>query len=214
MNGREQIIRTVRRSLGRDSGPAAPQVAALEHRQASRPRHARPSVGPDLVAQLKQQMARVQMTVTELNNSDQLGSAVAEFLQEHQLPLAVTISPELSDTAWPETLEVHTGAARAEDLSSVTACLCAIAETGSIVMAASPQSPATLRFMPDNHMVVLRRAQVLSHLEEAWAVLRAQPGSMSRAVHINTGPSRTGDVEQVIEIGAHGPRRMHVFLID
>jgi L-lactate dehydrogenase complex protein LldG len=34
-----------------------------------------------------------------------------------------------------------------------------------------------------------------------------------RALHINTGPSRTGDIEQTIEIGAHGPRRMHVLIV-
>ncbi len=214
MTGREQIIGSIRRSLGREGAPGAQQLAALEQRQLARRHHARPAVGTDLVGQLKEHMARVQMSVTELGSLDELGQAVADYLRQHQLPPAVSIAPELASVTWPEEFDVHTGAARAEDLSSVTACICAIAETGSIMMAASPESPATLRFMPDNHMVVLRRDQVVSHLEDAWAVMRQQDQGISRAVHINTGPSRTGDVEQVIEIGAHGPRRMHVFLVD
>ncbi len=214
MSGRDQIIGNIRRSLGRDEPLAEQQVAALQSREAAHRQHARPQVGGDLVGQLKKQMARVQMTVTELGSEAELGEAVAEYLREHQLPANISIAPELQHVDWPEALEVHAGAARSEDLSSVTACICAIAETGSIMLSASASSPATLRFMPDNHMVVLCRAQVVSHLEDAWQVMRDQPGGISRAVHINTGPSRTGDVEQVIEIGAHGPRRMHVFLVD
>lgn len=214
MSARDQIMASIRGSLGRTAAPAEQQVAALQMRGEAARRHSRPAVSDDMMGQLKTQMARVQMTLTELESEDELAEAVASYLREHQLPAAITIAPELAHVQWPESLEVHTGAARASDLSSVTACICAIAETGSMMMAASAQSPATLRFMPDNHMVVLRRDQVVAHLEDAWAVMREQPGGISRAVHINTGPSRTGDVEQVIEIGAHGPRRMHVFLID
>lgn len=214
MNGRDQIIGNIRHSLGRDAELSEQQLEALQMRQSAKRQHARPRTGDDLLVQLKEQMARVQMTLTELSSEAELGEAVTSYLREHQLPAAITIALELSAVEWPETLEVHAGAARSEDLSSVTACTCAIAETGSIMMTASAQSPATLRFMPDNHMVVLKREQVVAHLEDAWQLMRAEPEGISRAVHINTGPSRTGDVEQVIEIGAHGPRRMHVFLID
>lgn len=213
MSGREQIMATIRRSLGRDAGPGEQQLSNLKMRQSARRHHARPQLGPELAAQLKAQMAKVQMTVTELSSMDELPAAAAAYLREHQLPPQLSVAPELRSVEWPESLEIHTGAARAEDLSSITACICAIAETGSVVMAASGESPATLRFMPDNHMVVLKRDQIVAHLEDAWGAMREQPGGISRAVHINTGPSRTGDVEQVIEIGAHGPRRMHVFLI-
>lgn len=213
MSARDQIIGNIRHSLGRDTELSEQQLDALQMRQSAKRQHARPRTADDLLVQLKEQMALVQMTVAELSSEAELGEAVTSYLREHQLPAAITIAPELSAVTWPDALEVHTGAARAEDLSSVTACACAIAETGSIMMLASAQSPATLRFMPDNHMVVLKREQVVAHLEDAWQVMRAEPSGISRAVHINTGPSRTGDVEQVIEIGAHGPRRMHVFLI-
>lgn len=212
-SGREQILGNIRHSLGRGE-LSAQQREALQARAVARRHHARPRAADDLLAQLKKQMAKVQMTVTELADEAELGEAVGAYLREHQLPAAIAVAPELAHLAWPAGLEVHVGAARAHDLSSLTACVCAVAETGSIVLAASAESPATLRFMPDNHLVVLRREQVLAHLEDAWAALRAREGGLSRAVHINTGPSRTGDVEQVIEIGAHGPRRMHVFLLD
>ncbi|MGB0865148.1 MAG: LutC/YkgG family protein [Granulosicoccaceae bacterium] len=212
MSSREQIIGNIRHSLGRGE-LSAQQQEALQMRQNSRRHHARPATSTDLLEQLKQQMEKVQMSVTELATESEIGDAVSAYLREHQLPAAITVAPELAAIDWPDSLEVHTGAARPNDLNSVTGCVCAIAETGSVLMQASAQSPATLRFMPDNHMVVLRRDQIVAHLEDAWDTIRAQDGGVSRAVHINTGPSRTGDVEQVIEIGAHGPRRMHVFLL-
>jgi L-lactate dehydrogenase complex protein LldG len=48
-----------------------------------------------------------------------------------------------------------------------------------------------------------------------WARLRARYGKdcMPRTVNTITGPSRTGDIEQMIELGAHGPRRMHIVVV-
>jgi len=50
-------------------------------------------------------------------------------------------------------------------------------------------------------------------MEDAWALLRAERCSLPRATNIITGPSRTADVEQTIQLGAHGPRRLHVLLM-
>jgi L-lactate dehydrogenase complex protein LldG len=60
---------------------------------------------------------------------------------------------------------------------------------------------------------VLRADQVLPHYEEGWSRLRAR-GPMPRTVNFITGPSRTGDIEQRIQLGAHGPRRLHIVLVD
>jgi L-lactate dehydrogenase complex protein LldG len=58
-------------------------------------------------------------------------------------------------------------------------------------------------------------------MEDAWAKLRqAHPGatlsgeSMPRTVNFITGPSRTGDIEQKILMGAHGPRRLHIVIVE
>ena len=53
----------------------------------------------------------------------------------------------------------------------------------------------------------------MAWFEDAWAVLRARPEGMPRATNIISGPSRTADVEQTIQLGAHGPRRVHVILV-
>ena len=59
----------------------------------------------------------------------------------------------------------------------------------------------------------MRVDQVVPGMEEAFARIRAEHGALPRAVNLVSGPSRTGDIEQTIVLGAHGPRRLHVVLI-
>ena len=57
------------------------------------------------------------------------------------------------------------------------------------------------------------RASVVRHFEDGWTRLRDSGQAVPRAMNFIAGPSRTGDVEQTIELGAHGPRRMHVLIV-
>jgi L-lactate dehydrogenase complex protein LldG len=74
-------------------------------------------------------------------------------------------------------------------------------------------TPTTLNFLPDTHIVVVNADQVVATYEDGWDRLRAA-GAMPRAVNFITGPSRTGDIEQRIELGAHAARRLHIILVD
>src|SRR3546814_19426494 len=100
--------------------------------------------------------------------------------------------------------------------SSDLGAFAGIAETGTVMMASGPDAPITLNFLPENHVVVLRASQVTGTYEEAWQRLREARwrGVMPRAVNLITGPSRTGDIEQTLLLGTHGPRRLHVLLVD
>jgi L-lactate utilization protein LutC len=82
------------------------------------------------------------------------------------------------------------------------------------VLTSGPQTPTTLNFLPDHFLCVLAAGRIVPRLEDAWDLLRGEPGGMPRALNFVTGPSRTADVEQTIQLGAHGPRRLHVILVD
>ena len=101
---------------------------------------------------------------------------------------------------------------------SLTPCLAAIAETGTLMLVSGADTPTTLNFLPDTHIVVLRAGQVVAGYEDGWDLVRARaggdPASWPRTVNLITGPSRTGDIEQRIQLGAHGPRRLHVVLVE
>ena len=86
------------------------------------------------------------------------------------------------------------------------------AETGTLLLVSGAERPTTLNFLPDTHVVVLHRHQIVGPYEAAWDRLRAE-GPMPRTVNFVSGPSRTADIEQTIVMGAHGPRRLHVIIV-
>ena len=107
-------------------------------------------------------------------------------------------------------------AGRSRMTRSLTPCLAAIAETGTLMLISGPHTPTTLNFLPDTHIVVVRadRSSPATRMAGTGCGPGAAKRDWPRTVNFITGPSRTGDIEQHIELGAHGPRRLHVVLVD
>ncbi len=95
----------------------------------------------------------------------------------------------------------------------VTGCYCAIAETGTLVVLTGPATPTATVLLPDTHVAVVRADRVVRGMEEMFALVRAERGKLPRAINMISGPSRTGDIEQTIVLGAHGPYRLHVIVV-
>jgi L-lactate dehydrogenase complex protein LldG len=55
--------------------------------------------------------------------------------------------------------------------------------------------------------------RVVGHYEDGFALARQERGELPRATNLVSGPSRTGDIEQTIVLGAHGPYRVHVLIV-
>lgn len=160
------------------------------------------------------------VTVHRLASLDDVPDAVAAWLKARNLSTTLRAAPAatIRELPWQRTpmLKLDYGAARIEDQVGLTPAAAGIAETGTLVTASGPETPPTLNFVPDNHIVLLRRSQIVRAMEDAFALLRQSygAGSLPRTVNLISGPSRTGDVEQKIVMGAHGPRRLHVLLVD
>ena len=114
---------------------------------------------------------------------------------------------------WSNELAVEQRRAHAEDEVSVTTTYGAIAETGTLVLLSDPTTPTTLNFLPETHIAVLPQSRIVAHLEDVFAMLRREHDALPRTVNFISGPSRTGDVELQIELGAHGPKRLHVIVL-
>ena len=137
------------------------------------------------------------------------------YLDEGGLPARLVSAEDelLAGVPWSNRLSVSRGLPGDADPVSVTTAFAGVAETGTVVMLSAPHSPTSLSFLPAVHIVVLRRARIVRYQEDVWALIRSELGRLPRNVNFITGPSRTGDVEQVLQLGAHGPRLLHVIVL-
>ncbi len=214
-NARERVLANIRAALNR-RGPLAESVTAVLDARLESPRaNLKPMVDGDPVARFVAKMESVHGAVVRVERMEQVSEAVAAHLEQHNLSpeLVVAPDPELEAIPWSNRFAVERRAAAGDDRVSVTGAFGGIAETGTLVLLSGPESPTTLNFLPDDHIVVLRADRIVVHMEDAWTRLRKERGKMPRTVNLITGPSKTADVEQTIQEGAHGPRRLKVILV-
>jgi L-lactate dehydrogenase complex protein LldG len=94
----------------------------------------------------------------------------------------------------------------------VTGSLAAIAESGSIVLSHGEGRPRVASLMPDIH-IALVEVSVLQPTLAHWAHKYPQAAAATTNLVLVTGPSRTGDIEQELNLGVHGPRHVHIVMI-
>ena len=166
----------------------------------------------------------VQATVARLSSLADVPEAVARYLAAENLPAELVMAPDpsLDEIPWAKTplLDIRRGRAEAADAVSLTPCFAAIAETGTLMLVSGANTPTTLNFLPDTHIVAGPRRSGGRELRgRLGPAARGQLGSeggsaLPRTVNFVTGPSRTGDIEQRIVLGAHGPRRLHILVVE
>ncbi len=221
--GREQMLDSIRRGLGRgplgEAGKAAIAARLDVHRAGIIPARTRrdPAGLIDLFVELA---VGAVATVERLDSPRRIPIAVADYLAAHDLPGDLVMAPDpwLDRLLWAERpkLKLRPGRALATDTTGIARAFAGVAETGTLAMVSSETSPSTISFVPDTHIVVLGASRIVASCEEVFARLRGEAGAafMPRSLHLITGPSRTKDIEQRIVLGAHGPRRLHILLVD
>ncbi len=210
-SARDEILARVRSALGREDVDRATRDR-LERRLTNPPAHARPAVDSDLLRSFETRLTAVQ-GVFRWTTNESVMDAIAACLEERGIERSLIAAPALEDLPWPGDWNVTFGASRGDDRVSVTPCFAAVAETGSVVLVSSPDSPTSLNFLPEYHIVLVQAGQLVSHVEDVWVKLRGA-GLSPRSVNFVTGPSKTADVEQTIQYGAHGPRGLDVIFIE
>jgi len=221
MSGREHILGKVRAVLG----PAtAERRASVEARLREHPRHLIPARAKHDHATLKAQLRRFlegqSATVLEVASDDDVPGAVSGFLRSSNLPQRVRHGSDayLAALPWQKEpqLERDIGRAAPTDDVGLSRVVTAAAETGTMVLASGPENPVTLTFLPETHIAIVSAKDIVGPYEDAWQRIRARfgPGEMPRTVNFVSGPSRTGDIGGQLVMGAHGPRRMCVIIVD
>jgi len=218
---RTDIFSSIRRSLA-VKGDERTRLQIVAERLDRAPKGVIPArgqvSGEALVEVFRAQAEAALATVRVVDSAAVVPRAVAEFLRDHNLPATLRMGddPRLKAMPWGETaLEMSQGRSDGHDLNAVSHALGGVAESGTAVMVSGPENPSTLNFLPDNHIVVIAAKDIAGDYERVFAKLRATygKGQMPRTVNFITGPSRSGDIEQTLLLGAHGPRRLHVLVV-
>ncbi|HEY1369647.1 MAG TPA: LUD domain-containing protein [Gaiellaceae bacterium] len=105
---------------------------------------------------------------------------------------------------------VHRDAQPELEGAGVSHAVYGLADTGSVVLAASPDEPRQRHLLPDVHVSLLREDRILPGLAELFATVG---GDLPSMLTIVSGPSRSADIEQRLVVGVHGPGEVHVVLL-
>ena len=158
-----------------------------------------------------EQAEKVEAKVRHIASLSDLPEAVADYLRDNNLPARICLpsTSALNRLDWPRTVEIAQSLPGIDE-TAVSLAAFGIAETGTLVHAASANTPASWHFRPGLEIVAVRRSLILSTLEDVLDRL----GEIPSTLNLVSGPSRTADIEQTLEVGAHGPKGLLVLVID
>ncbi len=211
---REQVLNRIRAALGRsDADSEGLEAARARIRQ--HVRQIEPAFTEPLAQRFREKLVSAYATVASVDSLSAAASEIERYLVDSGAGRRLLVSGDdlIQQIEWPASIELQQRNASGEDRASVTSALCGIAETGTLMLVSGEQNPTSLNFLPDYHIVVLRSDQLVPRMEDAWDKLRASFAQMPRSVNFISGPSKTADVEQTVEYGAHGPRCLHVVMV-
>jgi L-lactate dehydrogenase complex protein LldG len=231
------VLGRVRQALGRTGA----DPAAMADAQAYLDAHARgpaPAFDADRILRFIRRAGDMESTVARVSRRDEIPAAVAAYLDTLELapslvaplssePSSQLISqlssqrwhrgvcwPEFADLDWAQAgLTVEVRPTVGDDRLGITGVFCAIAETGTLVVLSGADTPTATTLLPDTHVAIVSANRIVDTMEDAFALVRKERGSVPRAINMISGPSRTGDIEQTIVLGAHGPFRVHILVV-
>jgi L-lactate dehydrogenase complex protein LldG len=213
-SGREAILGRVRASLGRAPDSPAPPVPSTARVQARAPGP------PDAeIEQLFTEIGKLTGVTRRLAGQGELHSALAELVKGEQVKRATLWStPEIQalDVAGAlKALGVEIVSPQADKRLvaecelGVTGADAALPETGTLLLRSSADRPRVVSLLPRVHLALLRPAALRADLHQVFSEVKTDGYAV-----LVTGPSRTADIELTLTIGVHGPRSLHVWLLD
>jgi L-lactate dehydrogenase complex protein LldG len=221
MSARDNVLGRVRQALGKRERDA-PGLAAAEAYIEAQAQGPRPALPGDLVERFMRRARDMESTVERIADRSEIPVRAARYLEALQLPDALAPQMSREGVCWPEFgaldwagagLEIEARPTTGGDRLGITGVFCAIAETGTMVILSGADTPTATSLLPETHVAVVPAERIVGSMEEAFALIRRECAAWPRAINLISGPSRTGDIEQTIVLGAHGPFRVHILVL-
>jgi L-lactate utilization protein LutC len=208
---RDHILHKTRTALGRSAGQAPAEAPPV--RLIVPPRNVEERIGELLEAAAKLGARTLRASspkealryVSELVDGKRAVASDAAVLEEYGIAALAGVCHGLRDLASLKS------ACASADLG-ITSCDYALADTGTLVMIASPQEARMVSLLPPAHVAIVPKEKILAGLDELFTLLPLPSDAASSMVLI-TGPSRTADIEQILVRGVHGPGEVHIVVV-
>jgi len=220
MSDREIILQAIRTGKRPSGSPHLPAPVPARGQLEGAPRR-------DLFVKMARDAAA---TIELIDDPKSIPDRVAQYLASHNLPSRLVLASDTAITGLPwadhPLLAHRTGPATGQDHAALTSAFAAVAETGTLALTSGADTPTTLNFLPEHCLVLLSASAICGTYEELWQKLRAATDGGAtgakeagethwpRAVNLVTGPSRSADIEQKLLMGAHGPVKLHILLVN
>lgn len=209
MDSREAILERVRAAIGRKvtQKPLPPPEPLL--RVNFLPVH-------EKIARFRAALEALSGTVTVVDSPAAARAAVEKLLDGQSAVasphpfLAACGIPTLPGVATPAAEDLRNACATSG--VGITSAYCLLAQTGTIVLRARAEEPRLPSLLPPVHIAVVHQERLLTNLDEMLSMI-PRPIDDSSAMVFITGPSRTGDIEQFLVRGVHGPGTVHVVIV-
>ena len=229
MTEREKIFARIREALTVQA-PLPGQHGDTGHHPASNSApsaHAREWLPPtgdsfeDQLARFRANAADLKATFYLANNRDELAKLLLELRDVEGWKKVASHSAELTDAAC-KTLALPVcrtdqpfDASELEACDAgITECDALVAQTGSVLVTNRSAGGRALSVLPPHHVVIARRDQLLRDLPAAFELLKKKyAANYPSMISFITGPSRTGDIERILVLGAHGPKKLTIFCV-
>ena len=209
MTGRDKVLGAIRQRLSVNTGDATRSLnvqARIEtHSQNTRPGMSRLE-GDARLAKLKDRAATKGTVIHAAKDLTQ-ATEIVSHLQEGALCYTTPAAAQKLRSAivpWMPKTSIE---------CCVSTCYCAIAESCTLVIVGDQNNPTSQIFLSDRHVVLLPVSQIEDSMESVWQRLR-QDQITTRHLTLVSGPSSTGDIEMQMEQGVHGPRELHIILLE
>lgn len=215
MAARENILQRIRAANRRAAEPAPEEREAVRARLRLHARGPLPGIPGELLARFRERCIAMTSTLDEVGSVGDIPRAVARYLKERDLPLQGVCWPEFRALDWNGAdLRMEARPANGEDKVGITGAYCALAETGTLMLLSGEDSHATTSLLPETHIALVPVSRIVRAMEDGWDLLRSERSGLPRQVNFVSGPSRTADIEMTLVMGAHGPFRVHVILLN
>ena len=225
MSSRDKILSTIRQSLNSDQKDLSSndeRKQAAERRIKSHPRGIIPdrSSKHKLLTLFRKKVEASEASYSKVKSYVDAGTEIQQYLRQHNLPQRIRMGKDkrFKKLKWGKgnSPQIQTGPSDGQDLVCLSRAQGGVSETGTLVLTSGPDNPTSLNFLPETHIILVNKKDLQENYEDSWKALRRRfgKGKLQMTLMITTGPSRSSSAPPATILGAHGPLRLHVIVVD